>query len=137
MASSNEGKAFGELLIELHKTLSLKGIKDTIKHLRSTRELEIMDNKVKNIIDAVIIAFGNKDFLLKKQDDVNMSARALLAHVLKKNGFSVSYIGDVLKISRPSVYKLLRHFEDANLVNPKAPIDIILKEAYEKLEIKQ
>ena len=136
MALANKDKDFAELFAEISKTLCVKGMRETINHLKKSREQELVDEKVKYIIDAVIDSFDNKNCLLSKRDDVNVNARALLSYILKMQSVSISKIAFVLKVSRPSVYNMIEYFKSANLVNPKVPSDIMLKSAYEKVNEK-
>lgn len=133
MSKVNDEKEFGELLMELHKTISIKGIRETIRHLKTNREAVLQENKISDIKKSVIDAFGVDDCLAAKKEDLNKVARCLFAYALRKEGIENETIAGMLSIHRNTIYKLTTFVKKANLVNPKAPCDILLKEAYDKI----
>jgi len=134
---AKEDKHFSDLLIEMSKTVTLKGIRETIKDLKKQRVSTATDEKIKTIKDAIIYAFNDKECLVSKSNDVNMAARAIMAYMLRFENVPYNTIAMSLNVTtKQSVYNMVKYFKNANLFNPKVPSDIILKEGYEKAKQK-
>jgi hypothetical protein len=128
-------KEFTDALQEFHQTITLIGIKETINSLKNGRDRinkEDDDSKLNEVKNIIISIFGN-DCLQSKKEDINKSARCLFAYTLKSIGIKNNKIATVLNIHRNSVKNLVKHIKDSNLINPKVPSEIMLKDAYDKL----
>lgn len=139
MALVNSNKDIKDVLQEVQETITLIGIKETINALKKGREVATMqddESKLNIVKETIISVFNNSKCLESKKDDVNKSARCLLAYTLKNMGIKNKKIAVVLKINERTISNLVCYIKTANLVNPKVPREIMLKEAYEKLNEK-
>jgi hypothetical protein len=131
-------KEFTNALNELSQTIALIGMKKTIEALKDVRnDINKRDSQkaIVKVIKAVVSVFGD-NCLDRKTDDNNKAARCLFVYFLNEYKISVVEISDILKIHRNSVYRLISYLETLNLNNPKAPIEILVKEGKNKI-IKQ
>jgi len=135
---ATQERYFTDAIQEFHQTLTLIGIKETINALKSGRDKvnkEDDESKVNLIKDTIVEIFGDGCFELKKED-VNKSARCLLAYNLKKIGVKNVRIASLLRIHRNGVCNLVNFINRINLVNPKVPIEISIKKAQDKINEK-
>jgi hypothetical protein len=131
----NREKNVTNVLQELYQTITLIGIKKTIDALKYGRDKikeEEEDNNINKIKNIIIEIFGDECFSFKKEDS-NKAARCLLAYNLKKVGVKNGYIANILKIHRNSVCNLVNFIEKSNMINPKSPIEILIKESQDKI----
>jgi hypothetical protein len=136
MAVSNKEKDITNVLRELHSTITLIGIKETIKALKNGRDVSIDEHTdiMQESLKAMLIShFGFNECLESKNNDNNKAARGLFAFLLKRNGVNNRKIAFALKIHIRSVSHLINYVKTANMDNPKVPSEKILKEAYDKI----